>query len=340
MEILKSSHPNIAELIEGHRGFPPIFTHIKTGKNCFYKDGVAAAFEVTENCIVIAGDLISKYVGIQKIERHERFYESLKKVANDNNKTVCGYYNSESESHPFKRKKMGTSSLIDMKKFTTNGYGARDIRYALNKGKKVDLKFFEVTGQKSNFRIQVKSLYNHWLRSKKRPEIRFWLAPPSEQTLERWFVCYQGVRLMAFVSALPYKNGIYIDNLLHAPGGHPYSLHYLLAKALLQLKSENVQEVSLGLNPFLGLKPCSLTEWVLWLLGKTSILYNSQGIFDFKKKFSKNHVDRYLFVNPEKSEFMQVFEMMKVTYPALFRSEPKYLGLKKPDFLTLIGLSD
>ncbi len=284
--------------------FPPSWTNLKTRKAHWWNERGAVAFQRFGQTLVVAGEPVS-HVSPQDV------FDEFLCWARDQGLKATGYYTSEHiESGEMNRVPCGTATLVDLRNFATQGRERSELRRSFNQGARAGLRVEEVDAHKlSKNRDKLFAAYREWRKRKGRLKIEFFLSEPDFKpdpligTLERHWVCWNGDRVDAYVSMLPYRKGesvaYYVDHLIQNPRGHRFALDYLVAEIFLNLHRECVPEVSLGFNAFADC-PFSLhPRGIFWFLEKNNWFYNASGLRYFKNKFGlSTEVRRYLWKAP------------------------------------------
>jgi lysylphosphatidylglycerol synthetase-like protein (DUF2156 family) len=91
-------------------------------------------------------------------------------------------------------------------------------------------------------------------------------------------------------------------------------MDFLLASLALELQREGSRELSLGFCAFQGVKGQGWWGYVLGLLQRASWFYNSEGLYNFKKKYSDQEHVRYLMFDPQYPMWKQILALFRVTY--------------------------
>ena len=304
-----------------HAFFPPALTAIKTGKHLFETAEGLIPFEERGHYWVMAGEPLA-----ESEAKRTRVFATFHRAARTREKIICGYYLSENmEFEGYDKVPLGTSSLLSLDQFSLRGHPRRDIRRALNRCYRDGLVVTEVDSlvERGNVEGELKRLFVEWLRTRRGPQIHFFLSAPSALhgtgTYERWFTVRSGGRLEAFVSLLPYwdssgRPSYYLDDMIHRPGGQRFAMDYLLTQLIGKLQEEGAGTLSLGLNPFHGVAPKSLLEAGLWLHNRMPLFYRAQSLWHFKKKYTDHYAHRYMLFDRNHSRWPQFAAMLLATY--------------------------
>jgi lysylphosphatidylglycerol synthetase-like protein (DUF2156 family) len=295
---------------------PPYFlSHWKSGKRFLLLNGVLAAFEKTKSHFVLSGDpLVSKNASL------EDFYNCLAKLVKEHRLKLCGYSLSRSEAvGEFKFRKLGTSSSITLDEFDIESPRAREVRRSLRKGSVNGYKILNKSsvGDAHAHQKKLSDLVKRWKKAKLPIKINYLLSDPRSlskvEDFEDWYVIEKKGSYWAYCCLLPYvKNGkksYYIDHLIYDPRNESHALSFLVSSIVLKLKAEKISELNLGLNPFASIDGSDVISKILRALYSMPVLYRPRGIHYFKRKFSGNESNEYLFCEKQKSEFHALADM-------------------------------
>ena len=83
---------------------------------------------------------------------------------------------------------------------------------------------------------------------------------------------------------------------------------------MLQLKQENHNKLDLGFCPFRGVKPSGLIQGGMFLSKYVKYIYNSNGVYNYKKKFSTQEKKVYLLLDPTLASWKQLISLAGVTF--------------------------
>ena len=291
---------------------PLHLTHLKTGKEFFEVPWGQLAYERVGEVHVVAGPPIG---GIQVLEAFIAWSHSR-------GRGICGYYFPESTPVPlgFKRYQIGVSRSLDLTTFGGCGKKWRDFRRALNQGYRSQLTFNELL-KPEMFLGEVEALEGLWREERLGlGRIAFLLSSATSIVKEeRFFEVREKGCLSAFVSILPYWEGeeksYYIDTLIQSPRGHRFALDFLLSRLILLLKEEDVQYLNFGLCVFQKVTINSFLEGMIDLQGRLNLLYNSRGLYQYKRKFTDIEEREYLLMDSCRSFMEQVLALYRVTWP-------------------------
>ena len=284
-------------------------THFKTGKQ-FYKHKLGyLAYEYIKGSYVVAGEPVAacREDSLDIMDDFMSAYES---------ESVCGYYFSEDfvkqSEHSFYQ--LGVERIINLKDFNSVGYQWRDYRRALNKGREESLDFEELTDDPYDFAI-LKNIEERWLKSKGLPPMGFLLSRSQTSNNERYFLVKKNKLIQAYISVVnSMDNSVYVDQLVQSPEGHRWALDFAAAKLIETLKAEGKSKINFGLCAFHKINKTSLIEYGLSQL-KHIYLYPSKSLNLFKNKYTNEHKNSYLLLDPKKKLLKQVKSLYRVTFP-------------------------
>lgn len=297
--------------------FPLQSVALKSGKSFFWTEEGCVPFEKSKFALVMAGEpLAPSHLKNIVFQKFKDYGHSLKLP-------VCAYYVSGSFSPPgFRKMKVGQSSIVHLREFSLKGEKNKEIRRALNHGRRADLEFRELSGAEGRkVEEELFKLHRYWLKTRRGPQIHFLLSRPDLRSGGRYFFVFEKGEISAFVSLYRYDHGYYLDDMIQSPKGHRFALDFLIAQVLLLLEKEGVSELSLGFNAFEGVGTHGFSL-VLRFLEQAQWPYKSQGLRAFKRKFNGKEVSRYILTEEKTSICKQLLAMISVTYlPAKERDD-------------------
>ena len=297
-------------------------THSKTNKCLFKVEWGQLAYESFEGIHVVAGPPLGDSF---------RVLDAFIQWSHSRGLGVCGYYFSESTSIPEELQKyqIGVSRALSLPAFHGRGEKWCDFRRAINQGHRFCLDFKEVYDLSRNpsYMAEVVEIENQWKKKCKVSWGRWWRTRRLGFLLssvtcidreERLFEVREEGRIAALVSLLPYQveggRSYYIDTLIQSPTAHRFALDFLLSQLIWRLKGEGAQHLNFGLCAFQKIKRGSFLEWMTYLHGRSNFLYNSQGLYQYKKKFTDTEEREYLLMDSQASFFKQLRALYKVTW--------------------------
>jgi lysylphosphatidylglycerol synthetase-like protein (DUF2156 family) len=238
---------------------------------------------------------------------------------------ICGYYTSESfswnEAHFVA---CGTSSIVDLNKWTLQGAEFSESRRAFNHKSRKDFKVYPLKEfcKREGAQESLLDCFIEWKNQKPNLDVGFIINNKAPYInlmtpFEDWWVLLEGDKVSAYLSLLPYKSGqaFYLDHLIQNPLGDKFALDALIVHCLHFYKERGVSEISFGLNPFDGLR---------WKLGLESLLkigqyflpnYSASGLSYFKSKFgSTDKKKRYMFYEKSLNPVLAFSSLAKVSF--------------------------
>ncbi len=275
------------------------------------------AYEKVGNTCVVAGDPAGR-----TLKSKATAFENFRQWAHANKFNVCGYYFSEefSRSVPMNRHKAGVSLLLDLKSWNLKGGASEEARRSLRKGCNQQLEFVEVLQESlSEWDLALMQFSRDWRKSKGLFQVRFLLTPLSRSLEflskgERLFVGHYRGELEAVVSVVSWAEGCwYVDQLMQHPKGGRFALDFLLVNIIQQLKREGAKTLSFGFCPGVIHQSNSAVERTLKAWGKIKLFYSPKGLYNFKKKYASQELDRYLLLDPEAFFPGQLWNMERAT---------------------------
>lgn len=300
------------------RKFPIQSIYQKSKKHIYECEHGYLAYENGPLSLVVAGDPI-----VDKPEDFKKIMSEFLGYAHGRRKSVCGYYFSDQfkNSTDFRFLQAGTSGFLNLKDFKLGGKEREPVRRALNYGVRNNYGFKEISHRKKpHYYEKVKQLEEKWLKSKKRPKVKFLLSPVNlkyeNSELEKWFIVTNEFgHLGAFVSVFPYgDNEYYIDQMIHNPDSSRMSLDFLISKLIILLKRASGERMSFGFNAFKVQSPDNMYERTLEFFFKHPWAYNAPGVYAFKSKYFEYEVPRYIMLEEDSAAWKQILSMGAVTF--------------------------
>jgi phosphatidylglycerol lysyltransferase len=201
--------------------------------------------------------------------------------------------------------KLGEEARISLPSFTLEGSARADLRYALKRGERDQLKFEMIPPERvASIMDEIGEISNAWL-SKHAPggEKRFSVA-----AFQREYVLAQPVALLrqngeavafATVMTTELRGEVTVGLMRLKPGPTSrFAMEYLFVRLIQHCREQGYHTFSLGTLPLSGFPAHRLApSWyrlarVIWLLGRR--YYNFQGLRTFKGKFHPAWEPRYL----------------------------------------------
>jgi phosphatidylglycerol lysyltransferase len=214
--------------------------------------------------------------------------------------------------------KIGEEACIYLNTFSLEGpqrYGLRQAtKRAEREGMTLELlKVDEARGQE----LSLKRISEAWLTSHRASERRFSVA-----AFEQSFVAAQSIVLsrhegkpIAFVTIMitDLQNEATVGLMRQMPDAPPYTMEFMLTRLALDLKGHGYGMLSLGMAPLAGLMRSPLSSgWhrlggLLWEHG--GLIYNFQGLRNFKNKFRPVWEPRYVAASGAIGPFMTLADV-------------------------------
>ncbi|MDC0980149.1 phosphatidylglycerol lysyltransferase domain-containing protein, partial [Bdellovibrionales bacterium] len=318
-EFWSLTDPRIQQLFESQGGYPIQSIWRKTNKIIYGSRLGIVAVEEAFGCRVVCGDPLPT-----EGQTAENLLRSFIAWSRLDGITVCGYYFSEEVAMASKLEiyNAGVSRGLPLNEFSLKGYHSRDMRRALNCGRRESFVFSEVASdQKSKLYNHLVQLENIWRSTRPGPKIHFILSQlrksyiGSEQ--ERWFIVRdKRGSVQAFVTVIPHgpsQGLLYLDQMVQVPGAHKLALDFLLVELAQNLKKEGRSDLWLGLSVFHDVQGDRLLDRIFRICGRWKWLYSSRGLYLYKKKFTTLEKSRYLLLDPKRQWLRQVAALTKVT---------------------------
>lgn len=201
--------------------------------------------------------------------------------------------------------KLGEEARVFLPSFALEGSARADLRYALKRGERDDLRFEMIPpGGAASIMDEIECISGAWLgRHAADGEKRFSVA-----AFQRDFVLAQSVAVLrhngeavAFATVMTTRCGdeATLGLMRYKPGGAPrYAMEYLFVRLLQFCREQGYRSFSLGMVPLSGFRAHRHAPlWhrlgrVIWSLGRR--YYNFGGLRTFKGKFDPAWEPRYL----------------------------------------------
>jgi len=295
---------------------PPYFmTHWKTEKSFFHHDGALLAFESTKTHLVLNGEPLT----CSKTDC-DNLYRAFMDYALKKKKKVCGFYVGESwESSFFAKRHLGTSFRVLLKNYDLDSSKAKEVRRSLRKGQ---AQGFRVVAPQNIDAEKTRALTQKWKAKKLPIQLKFFLSElnlnSSVKEYEKIYAVEKNDQYFALCSTLPYKNkeagGLYIDHLIHDPLSEKSALSFLVSSLILQLKSQGLDEINLGLNPFAEVPKKDLIGRLFSYLYLTPLFFRPKGLHYFKGKFAGQEEQEFFFYEKGSSALLSLYGMIKTNF--------------------------
>ncbi len=311
------------QYIEKHSFFPLHKTHLKTEKNIATFNEGKVAYQVHDDTFVIAGDPIcARKTDIPKL------LDSFHDWAAMQGKASCGYYFSEYVSERVDKYSVYQAGITignHLAEFSIDGKDGKEFRRALNYGEKKRLTFKELDRKDyfENF-YAIKNLESKWFNNKNQyKRIGFLLSPvkiEDNKISDRHFIVTdQNNKIIAYVSLDKYREAkgqinFYIDHMLKHPTKYKMALDFLIVNILLRLKEEERTYIDLGLCPFKNVKIKNVVSAGLFMARQFNYFYNSNGVYNYKKKFCNHTKPAYMLLSNSSAKYKQLLSLFNVTF--------------------------
>jgi hypothetical protein len=199
------------------------------------------------------------------------------------------------------------------------------------KGAKVEK--FRPEGIAASQSLELQEVSREWLASRKTDPLGFLnrLEPWTLSEHKQYYWVKLGDRIEAFLAAVPVwgTNGWYLVDLIRSPRAPLGATELLIIDAMLDLKKQGAERVTLGFSPLAKLEEVSKTglgesmalRICRWLYRQGDWLYSFQSLCEYKSKF---HPDRwetkYLLSAPGGLGLKEMMALSSVLYPRGTRS--------------------
>jgi phosphatidylglycerol lysyltransferase len=199
--------------------------------------------------------------------------------------------------------KMAEEAILDLKEFSLAGNKRANLRAMVNKAAKSGMRVRRYDRKVQADRAideQLEAISAEWLAEKHLGELGFTLGRFSLEALEGIpvFLAFEGDKLVAFCSWMPYRNGsaFVLDLMRKYKDAAAGTMDFLLAQSLLQLQAAGFAEASLANAPLANVAGprTPLERGVALLYENMNSFYGYKNLFQFKKKFAPRWEGRYL----------------------------------------------
>lgn len=198
---------------------------------------------------------------------------------------------------------MGSEAILDTSSFTLSGRKRADIRYALHRSEKRDIKFVfgSAPDMAAQYGEQLRVVSGSWLHMHRSPELAYSLGTLStlgDPDIVLGLAIAPDERLEAFVSWLPVplRRAWTLDLMRRRPDSTYGVVEALIARSIEEACARGVHELSLGVTPRVlhqaddGSGAFRAMYWGLDRFQRSGTLHR------FKEKFGPRWEDRYLVV--------------------------------------------
>jgi phosphatidylglycerol lysyltransferase len=204
----------------------------------------------------------------------------------------------------FKFLKIGEEAIVNLKAFTLQGKGAKNLRNALNRLVKLGYKVtFYQPPLKDKLLKHLREISDEWLNMMQGSEKKFsvgWFDESYLRECEIAVVQKESGEITAFANIIPeYQlNEITIDLMRRRKEVEHGTMDFLFISLFQHFKERDYEGFNLGLSALAGLgetKTSPRLEKVLhYLYQHLNQFYNFQGLHAFKEKFQPRWEPRYL----------------------------------------------
>ncbi len=281
-----------------------------TGDKRFLLDPEGRAFLAYADS---GGSLISKGDPIGDVQAGEALIWGLREMADRTGRRAAFYAVTQTHLPVFLDMgltilKIGEVARVPLPRFTLDGPGKKDFRYAHRRAEREGLRFEIVRAADLRPLLPaLRAVSDGWLRSKRGEEKAFALGAFDESYLRNFdhaVLRGPGAEVLAFANLLQGAERVElaIDLMRYAADAPNYAMDALFAHLMLWGKAEGFAWFSLGAAPFAGLKDHPLAS--LWSrLGSYAYrhgehFYNFEGLRAFKQKFEPVWLPSYLASPP------------------------------------------
>ena len=249
-------------------------------------------------------------------ENGKNFFSSFLRHSVEQKRKVCFFGCSErmgaaAKSAGYSVIKFGQEAILNVPKFSLGGNAMENVRRGFNHANNVGMSVSEyIPGNERDAELEneLLSISKEWLNSKKTPELGFLLGRMELHRLEgrRIFVARTKMRIEGFIILNPVlkRRGWYTDIMRRRTDAPNGVNEKLLVEIIGTLREEGVENIFLGMVPFVGLNPDmpehrKVTKLMNSLKGRIDFLYPIESVYFFKDKFQPCWHDVYIFVYPK-----------------------------------------
>ena len=198
--------------------------------------------------------------------------------------------------------KLGEEARVDLRDFSLDQPGRKDLRYTVRRSERDGLTFAVVPREQLNWRMlnEMKLVSDAWLATRNTSEKGFSIGAFDERYLREFDIGVVRVngRITAFVNIWKAGHQASVDIMRFDPRASPYTMEYMLTSLLIWAKEQGFGWLGLGVAPLSGLAARDLSPvWqrlgsIVFQLGEH--FYNFRGLRLFKDKFKPVWEPRYL----------------------------------------------
>lgn len=236
--------------------------------------------------------------------------------------------------------KIGEEAVINLATFTTQGSAMDDVRYGINRMKRMSAQFSWYPLDEVPWRVlnEVDVLYKEWIAEKKAPELTFSMDfYPFPVEHDAWLLTVAGPEgnLWGAYTYYPYNQGrgMVLDFMLRSVTSPSGMVEGALAESIEHFRNAGKVELSLSNAPLSNTQKAveaSLTDkGVKLIFNNVNRFYNYRSLFTFKQKFLPKWEPRYLV-------FRSYVSLPQVAY-ALIQVHMKEKGLPNIVFKTVFS---
>jgi phosphatidylglycerol lysyltransferase len=199
--------------------------------------------------------------------------------------------------------KVGEEARVDLKAFTLEQPGRKDLRYSVRRAERDGLTFAVVPRTEAAALMgELKPISDAWLDTRNTSEKRFSVGAFDPAYLSEFDIAVVRVngRVTAFTNVWIAEGSrqVAVDVMRFAPEASPYTMEFLFAKLMLWAKDNGFRWFGLGMAPLSGMAGRDLAPiWqrlgaMIFQAGER--FYNFRGLRLFKDKFKPTWEPRYL----------------------------------------------
>ncbi|MGH9199469.1 MAG: bifunctional lysylphosphatidylglycerol flippase/synthetase MprF, partial [Acidimicrobiia bacterium] len=209
----------------------------------------------------------------------------------------------------FKKLKLGEDAIIDLKRFSLQGRGAKSLRSSVNRIERLGIQArWEDPPLSRDMLAELKAVVDDWQQIPGRREREFALGrfdPEYVKSTPALVALDAQGSVLAFVNIVPsYRHGeATIDLMRRRPGAPNGIMDFLLVKLFERDRTQGFERFSLGMAPMTGSlegENLSAEERAIhFFFQRLSFLFSFKGLRAYKAKFATDWEPRYVLYRTE-----------------------------------------
>ena len=273
-------------------------------KSIFIRNNTVISFKIIDNNVIVLGDPVGPQSELEDTLAEFMNYCDVNSwnlsFFQSSNKFLSTYH-----KYGFDKLKIGSEAIVDVADFDLVGPKKKDFRNRIRKLEKLGFFIKEYSKGAVNDELfaKLKVISDEWLDEPNRIERNFSLGYFSKEYINNSTILTvenEAGDVVAFVNLIPsFKNGqITIDLMRKSKAAPSGVMDYIFVKAILELKEQGYNSLSLGLAPMSGFQKdeeVTMTEKTVYeIFKRLNFLFNYEGLKVFKDKFATSWDSKFL----------------------------------------------